>query len=85
MGTHPKNEMFLRVCFSVLSSFILICIVAFNGTYCYQAQQGISGDKTEEHSLIGSAANQCASFYKVVTVDGVLLCFCISLTWLHSV
>lgn len=85
MGTHPKNEMFLWVCFYVLSSFILICIVAFNGTYCYQAQQGISGDKTEEHSLIGSAANQCASFYKVVTVDGVLLCFCISLTWLHSV
>lgn len=71
------------VCF--LSSFILICIVSLDGTYCCHAQRGISDDKIGEHSLIASAANHCASFYKVVTVDGVQLCSCISLTWLHSV
>lgn len=84
MGTHPKNEMFLGLLF-FLSSFILIRIVSLNGTYCYHAQWGISDDEIGEHSLKASAANHCTSFYKVVTVDGVLLCSCISLTWLHSV
>lgn len=46
--------------------------------------RGFLDDEIGEHIFV-SAANGCASLYKVVTIDGVLLCFCISPTWLHSV
>lgn len=82
-GNTSKNDGFLWVCF--LSSFILICFVFLRGTCCYHAQRGISDNKIGEHGLLFSAANRSASFYEVVTVDDVLLCSCISLTWLHSV
>lgn len=68
-------------CFS--SAFMLICPVCLGGTRHYHAQQGTSDDETGEHSLLFSAANHGAPFYKVVAVDGVPLCCYISLTWLH--
>lgn len=46
--------------------------------------RGFLDDEIGEHSL-PSAANHCASLYKVVIIDAVLLCSCISPTWLHSV
>lgn len=74
---------FFFIFFLFLSSVILICFVSLNATCCYHAQQGISDDERGEHSLIATAANHISQ--SVATVNGALLCSCISVTWLHSV
>lgn len=67
------------VFFPPFSGPFLIC---FGCPCCYRVRWEISDNETHWEDSLVSAANHRASFNNVVTVDGDLLCSCISLSWL---